>query len=183
MHYKSDILAEMTNFTLYYTLFLTIPSVVSSLFLGAWTDKYQPAKKALLIIGAFVGICEAVINVINVCLYDISPYYALLSVIPNIFSGGMLGQITAFWSYIALTTPRKYLSLRMIFAELMMSLASPVGTYVGGAVLNTSPLSADQGQLHNYIGVYIICGVAYLLALVWAIFKVDEKRDMEEFER
>ncbi|CAG2106821.1 unnamed protein product [Medioppia subpectinata] len=180
---KSAILAESTNYLLYATLILTIPSILTSVFIGAWTDRYQPAKKMLLIVGGLSGVLEALINIITVIFYDISPLYNLISPISMCFSGGMLGLLTAFWSYIALTTPRKYMALRMTFAEVMMSLAQPFGTYVGGAVLNMSPLWANSGQLHNYMGVYLICGVAYLLATIWTLFMIDERKDMEAFQR
>ncbi|CAG2106820.1 unnamed protein product, partial [Medioppia subpectinata] len=180
---KLPILTEMTKLTLYATLILTIPSILASLFIGAWTDRYQPAKKILLIVGAVCGAVDAVANMLNVYYYDSSAYYILLPPITMIFSGGMLGLLTSFWAYIALTTPRKWLAIRMTIAEVMMSIASPVGTYIGGAVLNTNPLWANSGQLHNYMGVYMICGVVYLLATIWTLFMIDERKDMEAFQR
>jgi len=46
-------------------------------------------------------------------------YYALLSYVPSAFSGGMIGSLTAIWSYISTTTPPKLRAMRMTIAELV----------------------------------------------------------------
>ncbi|XP_054156892.1 proton-coupled folate transporter-like [Oppia nitens] len=182
LHKKSEILSEGTSFTLYSVVILTIPSVIASLFIGSWTDKYLNAKKVLLIGGALAAICECSLLIINDYCFEISYYYILLSMVPNVFSGSLLAILCAIWSYIASTTPPHMRAIRMTFAEIAMALGTPLGTYLGGIVLNTTPMFSN-GQLHNYSGVYAIAGVTYVLALCWTIFMVNEKRDIRLWEQ
>ena len=70
----------------------------------------------------------------------------------------------------------------MTIIKLLDLAATPLGTLIGGKVLNSSPM-LHQGQLHNYTMVYIIGASAHLICLVWLVFRVNEKKDMNEFEK
>ena len=61
-------------------------------------------------------------------------------------------------------------------------LGSPLGSYIGGKVLNLSPLM-KHGQLHNYTLVFTIGGAANLIALIWVLIRVNEKKDIKEFKK
>ncbi|CAG2104672.1 unnamed protein product, partial [Medioppia subpectinata] len=182
MHVKSKILADSTNFGLYMIIISTLPTVLTSLFIGAWTDNYINAKKVLLIMGSMAMICEAVINILNDYFFDLSQYVVLMSALPLVAAGGILGTITATWGYVASTTPFHMRALRMTIAEIVNVSAMPLGTYVGGIVLNT-PSMFSSGQIHNYSGVYLIMGIANALILLWVIYRVDEEKDLREWER
>ncbi|XP_054156950.1 thymic stromal cotransporter homolog, partial [Oppia nitens] len=180
LHMKSQILGDATQYTLYGTLILTIPSIVAALFVGSWTDKYAGAKKILMIAGALNGIAEAVILMFNIYFYDISPLYILMATIPIIFSGGMLSMATAFWAYTVLTTPLHMLALRMTVNEIVTSIAGILGTYVGGKIIASSPM-LNGGQLHNYTAISLLSGGLYTIALLWTIFMINERRDQKRF--
>ncbi|XP_054157504.1 uncharacterized protein LOC128955852 [Oppia nitens] len=179
---KSQILANGTTFTIYQVILVTLPSMVASLFIGSWTDKYLNAKRVLLIAGAVTAVCEAIILVLCDYFYDKSEYLVLISCLPGILSGGMLAVLAAIWSYIASTTPSHMRALRMIFAEITIGISQPLGTYIGGLVLNMKPIF-KTGQLHNYTGVFTIAGVMYLAILIWTVIFVNEKRDINKWEQ
>jgi len=65
IHMKSIILKDCSNFTLYSTLMMTIPTLITTLFIGAWTDTYVQAKKILLLASAVAAILEAIILIFN----------------------------------------------------------------------------------------------------------------------
>jgi len=62
----------------------------------------------------------------------------------------------------------------------MTRTAQPLGTYIGGKVLNTSPIF-ENGQLHNYALVFMIGGLANLLALFWSAYFINESNDILQF--
>ena len=64
----------------------------------------------------------------------------------------------------------------------MSGSATPLGTYLGGKVLNTTPLM-NGGQLYNYTAIYAIVGITSLVMLIWTIFMVDERRDTIEWHK
>jgi hypothetical protein len=70
LHKKSLILADVTNFGLYVVCVGTVPTIITSLFVGSWVDNYAGAKKAILIVGAMAFMVESVINILNDYFYD-----------------------------------------------------------------------------------------------------------------
>ena len=70
MDVKSNILGELTTFRLYTSMITTIPSIMASLIIGGWVDRYENAKKAMFIAGAVAGMCEQLILIANVYFYD-----------------------------------------------------------------------------------------------------------------
>ncbi|XP_054157505.1 proton-coupled folate transporter-like [Oppia nitens] len=157
---KSKILSDTTNYTVYSVILMTLPSVIASLFIGSWIDNYIKAKKYLLM-----------------------SYYlvVLVSVLPNVISGGLLIVVCSVWSYIATTTPSHMRALRMIFAEIALGIAQPLGSFIAGAVLNTDSLFT-RGQLQNYSGVFAIVGITSCFQLLWTIYMIDEKKDIRDWE-
>lgn len=70
LHIKSAVLEDTTRFSMYHTLTTTIPSLIAGLLIGSWTDRYQNAKKVLMIAGAISAVLEAAIMVANAYFFD-----------------------------------------------------------------------------------------------------------------
>ncbi|CAG2166987.1 unnamed protein product, partial [Oppiella nova] len=104
------------------TLLGAIPSVIWSLFIGAFTDKFLNGRKIVM------------------CLS--SPYYLLLTSLPALFTGGGFGSIMAVYSYASVHTSEKFRSIRFAIIEFSFFLGIPLGTYVGG-----QPNSGDERQI------------------------------------
>ncbi|CAG2176864.1 unnamed protein product, partial [Oppiella nova] len=183
LHKKSDILADGTTYLMYYTIILTIPSVIASLFIGSWTDTYLKVKKILLIGGAIGSVLEMLILILNDVMYDSTYYCVLLSIAPTLVTAGLLGQLSAIWSYVASTTPSHMRAIRMTMTEIAIGIGQPLGTYVAGLILNTDPWIKGKGQLHNYSASFALGGMCFIVALIFAIFFIDEKRDIKDWEK
>ncbi|CAG2105249.1 unnamed protein product [Medioppia subpectinata] len=178
LHMKSQILADGSTFTIYQILILTLPSVLATLFIGSWTDTYIKAKKAILIAGAVAAVCEAVMLCLNSYYFDLSQYVILTTLLPNVFTGGLLSLRSAIWTYIASATPPNMRALRMTVAEFTIGIAQPFGTYIGGLTLNTDPMFNTTGQqLRNYFAPFILSALVFSVTLVWTVYAVDEERD------
>jgi len=70
-HYKSLILKDATQFTLYTTIAATVPSIFWSLFFGSWSDKYVHAKKILLLLGGLSGVVQSALCIYQAVYFDI----------------------------------------------------------------------------------------------------------------
>ena len=68
---KTQILKEVTKYSLYSNLIGTIPTLLGTLLIGSWIDKYRGAKKAIMIASALAGIMEGLIAIANIYYYDI----------------------------------------------------------------------------------------------------------------
>jgi len=69
-HFKSEILGDATQYTMYTTIVATIPSVILLLFMGSWTDKYIHANKCLMFVGALSFAVESVIQLVLAVNFD-----------------------------------------------------------------------------------------------------------------
>lgn len=68
--FKSKILKEATQFNFYHTIIATCPSVIWSLFIGSWMDKYVHARKILLIVSAIGAFSEVVLIGLNAFMFN-----------------------------------------------------------------------------------------------------------------
>ncbi|CAG2163229.1 unnamed protein product [Oppiella nova] len=121
--YKDKVLALSTQFGLYGTLLGTIPSVIWSLFIGAFTDKFLNGRKIVMFLS--------------------SPYYLLLTSVPALFTGGGFGSIMAVYSYASVHTNEKFRSIRFAIIEFSFFLGIPLGTFVGG---QPDQLNSDEDR-------------------------------------
>lgn len=69
-----------------------------------------------------------------------------------------------------------------MFFSNIFSIAQPLGTFLGGKILNSSPMF-NGGQLYNYATIFLILAIAHVIMLAWTVFFIDEERDTIEFDR
>ena len=62
---------------------------------------------------------------------------------------------------------------------LIILTATPLGSIIGAYVLDLKPLG-DNRQLHNYSGVFLLSLCGFLLAVIWSIFTINEKKDLQK---
>jgi hypothetical protein len=71
-HIKTLVLGDAVQYNMYHTLMQFCPSIVWSLFLGVWTDKYIKGRKTILLVSAITASIEAAINTLNAYYFDSS---------------------------------------------------------------------------------------------------------------
>lgn len=54
----------------------------------------------------------------------------------------------------------------------------PLGILIGGLILN-SPAIGTNGQLNNYIAVFIVCLVGQIISLIWVLIMINEKQQLK----
>ena len=105
--------------------------------------------------------------------------------VPSALGGGLASVFIAVFSYIPATTPPDLSTIRFMFAEVLLWLASPLATMTGGFLLNYNidrPMGGN-GQLLNYQAVFITSASLTIVAFFWSIFFVNEERDRHNLER
>ena len=68
---QSEILVLSTKFSLYSTIIGMIPSVLWSVFIGSWCDKYIHGRKVLLCATALGGMLDTILVMINAYYFDL----------------------------------------------------------------------------------------------------------------
>lgn len=71
---KDNVLADTTNLKMNVTLMTTIPSIILSLVLGYWMDKYPGHLRYLGGIAASAIICQNIMIIYQCLHYDIGKY-------------------------------------------------------------------------------------------------------------
>ena len=63
--YKSLILSDSSEFSFFHALISTLPSIVWSLFIGSWTDRYINAKWILLLLAGLASSIESLLILLS----------------------------------------------------------------------------------------------------------------------
>ena len=68
--FKINILKDSTDFNFYYIIITTLPSIIWSLFIGSWMDKYYDARKFLMICYSFGSFLEVGLLGLNSYMFN-----------------------------------------------------------------------------------------------------------------
>ncbi|KAI1292487.1 Proton-coupled folate transporter [Halotydeus destructor] len=179
---KDAILRKSTDYTLYSNLITTIPSVMFTLFVGPWSDKFVSGRKIVLMVSAIGSVSSCAIDLMNAIFFDLPTHWVLLSLIPASMSGGMYSMMTAVFSYINKTSPQDSKVIRFAIIESLIAMASPFSTLLPNYILPMEPWFFPA-RLRNYVGVYVISLSLNLPAILWLYYMVNETEDTEEDEQ
>ncbi|XP_054152845.1 solute carrier family 46 member 3-like [Oppia nitens] len=172
--YKSLILADAAQFATYETYINTPLALLWALFVGAWIDRYIRGRKILMFVSVATAMLDNILTIFLSLNFKLSVYYNLLTYIPTALMGGNLASRIAITHYMTSTTPPKLMAIRFMIYEMVIFIASPIGTSLGGYILVQKPLFSQMGELRNTALCFIIAAGLELLALLWIVFMVDE---------
>ncbi|CAG2102356.1 unnamed protein product [Medioppia subpectinata] len=178
---RTEILSDAVMYNAY-NQWMTLPvSIVWSLFLGAWIDRYPKGRKWVFIIGTITQAMEAAINGLNSYFFaSLNVNWILISYVPYILSGA--STWTTIYSYVGITTPAKYRTTRMTIIEVMFAFAQPLGVYLGGLLINRAPVGGN-GQLHNTGLIFLVSCIGNIVAFLWVLLFINQQKDSENFEK
>ncbi|CAG2102357.1 unnamed protein product [Medioppia subpectinata] len=179
-HIKTDILADAVMYNTYQQLLTQPLSIIWSLFLGTWVDKYPKGRKWIFIIAAVTQAMEAAINACNSYFFSLNVNWVLLALVPYILSGA--STFTTMYSYVGATTPSKWKTTRMTILEMCQALAQPLGVFVGGQMINLTPVLGN-GQVHNYGLIFFVSSCGMIGAFLWTAFFIDQQQNKQNFEK
>ena len=118
----------------YNTVAYSVPSIVTSLFLGSWSDKIG-RKFAILLPLVGLGV-EAISSLINAHYFSAPPVYLLYGNILSGMFGGFSTILMALFSYIAdITKDKKKRTLRIGLLESMTFFGGATGELISGVLI------------------------------------------------
>ncbi|KAG4065475.1 hypothetical protein HA402_002709 [Bradysia odoriphaga] len=160
------------TYTTYVELF---PSLIWGLFIGAWIDRFNKARKWLLILFCIAGMIENFIHIYLTVNFGATPYINVFMTIPTLLlAGGGTGPRIAVTHYMTATTPPKLMAIRFMLFEICLTLALPIGSALAGFIVVRNPTFLT-GQTRNFTVIYIISLVIDVVVLLWVIFMVNER--------
>ena len=131
---EDAIQSETSQWIFYQTVALCLPSIVSSLLLGSWSDKF--GRKVVILLPLIGSSCEAISAIINIHFYDTSPAYLLIGNIISGMFGGFSMILMALFAYMAdITEDKSNRTLRIGLLESMTFLGGTIGELTSGVLI------------------------------------------------
>jgi PCFT/HCP family folate transporter-like MFS transporter 1/3 len=118
----------------YNSVAYSVPSIVSSLLWGSWSDKF--GRKVTIVV-PLIGLgIEAISNILNVHFYDASPVHLLYGNILSGVFGGFSTMLMALFSYMAdITKDKTNRTLRIGLLESMTFVGGATGELISGILI------------------------------------------------
>ena len=172
--------AETSQWILYHSIAFTIPSIMSSLVMGSWSDKIgRRFPLALPLIGAII---QAVGTMINVAFMSLNVDFLLIGISLSGFCGGFGTLLLSVFSYIADITDKGNRTPRLAILESMIFLGGTFGGLIGGVLIDQSGFMVAFGltaslNLLNFLYVCFILRESFFpppLEGKWALVAVHQ---------
>lgn len=138
------------------------PSVVMAIFVGPWCDKY--GYRTPLVTAMMGFMTSTLLDVFTMYHMSMPLYVNILSMLPDGLCGGPISIFTAICSSATLSTREERRRMRFFAVSIAMSLAGPLGTYVGGQVYGR----------YGWKPVLYSCFAIESLALVWTFATITD---------
>lgn len=115
---KTKILADLAQYIIYRTIIGSLPSILFSIFIGSWIDKYIHGRKILLCFGCLGYTAQYAILLLNAIKLDLNVYYILIAYIPSALTGSWVCVWLAAYSYISNNSQEKYRIIKFALFEI-----------------------------------------------------------------
>ena len=116
--FKINILKDSTDFNFYYIIFTTLPSVIWSLFIGSWMDKYHHARKCLIICYSLGSFLEVILLGLNSYMFD----WGKFNSIPILFCYSIVRLIICIKYCYQIIIPMIYNDIPMMYLTLCVNI-------------------------------------------------------------
>ena len=139
----------------YNTVAYSVPSIISSLLLGSWSDKF--GRKVTIVL-PLIGLgIEAISSILNVHFYEASPVYLLYGNILSGVFGGFSTLLMAVFSYMAdVTKDKSNRTLRIGLLESMTFVGGATGELISGVLIENLGFMAPFIIILSLIVIVII---------------------------
>ncbi|ELU12947.1 hypothetical protein CAPTEDRAFT_198750 [Capitella teleta] len=158
---ENDIKAALSNYTLLFNVFETLPAIVVSLILCSWGDKH--GRKLGLVVPCVGGVVKGVLYVIT-DVYGLSIDFLMLPNLIEGMSGSHMTVAGSAYAYVADVVPQSEITFRFAVLNGLLFAGSSVGNVaIGYMIINL-----------GYTWSFVIMTAWYALALVYFIFILEE---------
>ncbi|XP_033633695.1 proton-coupled folate transporter-like isoform X1 [Asterias rubens] len=147
----------VSNWLIIINAFLTVSSIVSTLFFGAWSDRV--GRRVTIILPTIGSIMNGIVMIFSATYTLSSPWYIVLATVLMGLSGSYPTLTTAVFSYLGDVTNADNRTMRFGILEAMTFVGSFIGHITGGVVI-------DHVGYIAVFGYYIACNLAVVLYTV-----------------
>ena len=157
---RERVQAQSANLSMYIELATFLPSMISMLLYGAYSDKI--GRKLLFILPPIGSIIDVLLQM-AIIYFELPVWVFFFSRIGSVFFGDHSLVFIAMYSYIADTVPPHKRAIRMIIIDV-------IGRFLGGFV----QLGIGYWIKESYFWPYVYIGVGFFLSTLYAIFLIPE---------
>lgn len=145
----------------------SVMPIILVLFLGSYSDRHKIRKPFLLIpiLGEFLAVAGCILCVIFMRQWPLEVQGFMQTIVPS-FLGGPTMIVMAAFAYIADVSTLEMRTLRVGILQIVLNLCTPIVQSFSGILF----------QEIGYIGVLLIAGVFYLMALLYGVFWIKEPK-------
>ncbi|KAI1304987.1 hypothetical protein HDE_01720 [Halotydeus destructor] len=169
---KKAIVNEANLIGVYQAITQNVPGIIYAIMLSPWADKVKGARRQLMIAIALGHILDSTVGIISVIYEEtLPPWTAVAISLPSALAGGNLAVTISTLGYASLTTPTVHMPLRFILMDIVQKAVRPLSAVVCGRLVS-SP-SWIPNKVRNFTGVYTLCLLSGIFALVWTLTMID----------
>ncbi|XP_074598901.1 putative peptidoglycan muropeptide transporter SLC46 [Brevipalpus obovatus] len=161
---------KTTLFSTYASLVIFVPSILVTLFLGRWLDRY-PQNLKFVLAAPLLGFILYCLGCIYQCIHFEIDYMSLLWVkIPFGLFGGIGLFFSCTFTHVTRETSLKNRPIRYGMIDFCFRIGFGLSMSAGGAILASRPWFADQNR--NYVAVYSFAALISFLTSIWALVAI-----------
>ncbi|XP_071963637.1 lysosomal proton-coupled steroid conjugate and bile acid symporter SLC46A3-like isoform X2 [Antedon mediterranea] len=170
---ESFVQKQTSHWLIYINIALAIPTVVSSMFLGRWSDKV--GRKMTMIAPAVGSIINGLVLVFSSFFIYAPLAWLLLGTICLGLSGAYATLTFSVFSYLGDVTKKESRTLRYSLLEAMTFLGSFLGLLTCGIVI-------DQLGFPAVFIYYIVCNICVIMYIVFFISESVKAKELNKSE-
>ncbi|KAI2806544.1 hypothetical protein BLOT_008501 [Blomia tropicalis] len=171
---RDKILAETTRFNNYKNLIECLPMFVWSMFVGSFLDQSPNGTSIILALNIVGNVFSLLIHILNMFVYESSPYYMIIASLSITFTGGIISLLTTTYRYITINTEEKSRNLKFVVLEIIYVIGIAIAMYVGGQLLtNRTNIDSANPQLRTY-GRNFMVSIIFDLLSALALFGLNK---------
>ena len=150
---QAEVQAIASTFMIYKSIVEHVIPFFSSLYMGAWSDRYGRRWLLLLMIGGLL--LDEVGHLVNsIWLDNPKEYILLFSSVPYSLGGGFVALRVSVFSYIADVSTPETRTLRLALVDAAFCFAGPLGNLLGGFLF----------KRFDFPGVFVVTIILTVLA-------------------
>ena len=167
---EDTVQSKTSHWILYQSLAFTLPSILSSLIFGSWSDKV--GRKFTLVLPLIGAVLQAVNSLLNVAYMSLDVNFLIIGVFLGGCFGGFATLLLSVFSYMADITDKASRTLRVGILESMIFLGGTVGELIGGVLVDHS----------GYMAAFGLAVSLNALAIIYTCFVLRESYSPQEVQ-
>ena len=130
---EKEVQVVTANLGMYQSILTAIPAIITSLFLGPWSD--TNGRKPLMISPMFGTILNQAIYIINTYFTSLPAEYLLFASVGSVF-GGFTSFLVGMYGFISDISEIRARTSRIALLDFAIFFGFPIGTFASGPVFS-----------------------------------------------